>query len=297
MKKMLMIVFIAILTLSGCWNDEKVFEKDDSQIIQEEKVEDPVTQFSEEVLIDNEFAKITITKIEGNPKKGYSLKALIENKTEDRNLMYSVISASVDGVAIDPLFASDVAALKKANEEISFRASRFEDDVDITWSDIMMHIRITDADNWSEEAFVDDYYHIYPLGQDKATKYIRSDKEGDIILCDNEYLKALVYEIDEENTFGYTLKLYVENKTDSEMMVSVDDASINGFMIDPFFSMTVLSNAVEFNEVSWSNSKLEENNIEQVENIEFSFKAYDFNNWFSSPYYEDIVHLDILDKE
>lgn len=49
---------------------------------------------------------------------GYTLKAQLENKSTEKTYMFSVESASINGVQCDPMFASEVAAGKKANEEI-----------------------------------------------------------------------------------------------------------------------------------------------------------------------------------
>lgn len=41
--------------------------------------------------------------------------------------MFSVESASINGVQCDPMFASEVAAGKKANEEINFSTDTLEE--------------------------------------------------------------------------------------------------------------------------------------------------------------------------
>ena len=55
------------------------------------------------------------------------LKAQLENKSTEKTYMFSVESASINGVQCDPMFASEVAAGKKANEEINFSTDTLEE--------------------------------------------------------------------------------------------------------------------------------------------------------------------------
>lgn len=59
--------------------------------------------------------------------RGYTLKAQLENKSTEKTYMFSVESASINGVQCDPMFASEVAAGKKANEEINFSTDTLEE--------------------------------------------------------------------------------------------------------------------------------------------------------------------------
>ena len=97
------------------------------------------------------------------------------------------------------------------------------------------------------------------------------------------------YEVDD--IWGYCAKLFIVNKTDKTVMVTVDDASVNGFMIDPFYATSIIPGKCVFDSVSWSNSGLEENEIDVVEEIEFKLRVYDYNNFLADDFVNQIVTL------
>lgn len=66
---------------------------------------------------------------------GYTLKAQLENKSTEKTYMFSVESASINGVQCDPMFASEVAAGKKANEEINFSTDTLEENGIVEYAD------------------------------------------------------------------------------------------------------------------------------------------------------------------
>jgi hypothetical protein len=75
-------------------------------------------------------------------------------------------------------------------------------------------------------------------------------------------------------------------------MVSVDEASVNGFMADPFFATSVAKGTVAFNSVSWSDSELEKSNITEVETIEFILRVYDNENWLGDDFAKEQIKLE-----
>ena len=67
--------------------------------------------------------------------------------------------------------------------------------------------------------------------------------------------------------------------------------TVNGYMADPFYAKSVPAGKSAFSSMSWSNSKLEENEIEEIETIEFKFRAYDERNWFNADFANDTITL------
>ena len=90
------------------------------------------------------------------------------------------------------------------------------------------------------------------------------------------------YEDDE--IWGYTANLFLLNKTDKTVMFSVDDASVNGFMADPFYATSVSAGKCAFSSMAWSDTTLEENGITEVEEIEVLFRAYDADDFMGEDY-------------
>lgn len=74
-------------------------------------------------------------------------------------------------------------------------------------------------------------------------------------------------------------------------MFSVDEASVNGFMADPFYATSVSAGKCAFSSMAWSDTTLEENSITDVETIEFKFRAYDEDNWSGDDFANETITL------
>ncbi len=247
------------------------------------------TEFQNILVIDNEYCKIEITGIDPDNFWGYTVKAHLENKSSDKLYMFSVDNAWINGVECDPLFATEVAAGKKANDSIYFSTSALEENGITDFTDIEIRFRVYDSDDWSADDVVCETVHIYPLGEENATTYVRGDIPSDYIAFDNEYATLIITGYEWDDIWGYVANIYLVNKTDLEVMVSVDEASVNGYMADPFFATTVDAHKSKFSSLSWNEDTLAENGITTVESIEFTVKIYDNNDWFA----DDLVNLTV----
>ena len=247
--------------------------------------------FEEITILDNEQCTIKITGIDENNLWGYTLNVFLENKSADTTLMFSVTSASVNGIDTDPLFAQEVAPGKKSNENISFIDSVLDDNNVGKFTDILLNFRVYDSNNWLADDIAEVSTHIYPYGEENATTFVREAQSTDTILVDNEYASVIVTNYDPDNIWGYTANIYILNKTDKTIMVSIDEASVNGYMIDPFFATSVIPGASKFSSVSWSTSDLEANGITEIETIEFVLKVYDTNEWTANDFVYETITL------
>ena len=85
--------------------------------------------------------------------------------------------------------------------------------------------------------------------------------------------------------------LFLLNKTDKTVMFSVDDASVNGFMADPFYATSVSAGKCAFSSMAWSDTTLEENGITEVEEIEVLFRAYDADDFMGEDFANEVITL------
>lgn len=241
----------------------------------------PKLSFAEQVVVDNDVCTIKITGIDPDDLFGYALKVYLENKT-DKALTFSVEAASTNGVDNDPYFASEVEAGKKENTSIDFSSDL--DDVIGYYSDIYMEFRVYDSEEWEADDLVNVSTHVYPHGEDKATAYVRESKDSDTVLADNEYVTVIVTGYEEDEIWGYTVNYYLVNKTDKELMISVDDVSVNGYMLDPYYATTLAPGFTAFSDMYWSEDSFEENGIDNVEEIEMTLQVYDYSEWMDINY-------------
>lgn len=289
MKKMtaylLGLALMISMTACSSADSDDSGENNDNTPVETEEI-----SFEEITVVDNEQCTIKITGIEPDNMWGYTLNAYLENKSEDKTYMFSVQNASVNGLQTDPLFATTVAAGKKSNEEINF--SEDLSSYGLTdFTDIQLTFRVYDNDDWMADDVALQTVHVYPYGEDKATAFVRESQSTDHVIVDNENVTIIVTGYDEDGIWGYTMHLYLVNKTDSEVMFSVDDVSVNGFMADPFWAASVAAGKAAFSDVSWSDSTFEENDITTVEEIEMTWSVYNNEDWTQDDIYNETVVL------
>lgn len=95
------------------------------------------------------------------------------------------------------------------------------------------------------------------------------------VLVDNEHCTFTVKSIDPDGTFGYTLQVFLENKTDLELMFSLREVSVNGYMCDPYFAASVSPGMKANEQVSFLRNDLVANGIAEVTDIAFTLAVYD----------------------
>ncbi len=300
MKKLLAtaLVLFAIISLVSCTgtpaggNDSKVDDQNEESAATSGSDEDKKEiSFSEITVVDNDECSIKITGIEKDNFWGYTLKAQIENKSAEKTYMFSVRDAAVNGVQTDVLFANEVAPGKKSNESISFTDQDLENNGIDDFTDIELYFRVYDNDDWTADAVAEESVHIYPYGEEYADKYVRETLESDNVILDNEYATVIVTGYENDDIWGYTVNLFLINKTDKTVMFSVDEASVNGFMADPLFASTVMPEKCAFTSMSWSETTLEENSITDVQNIEFKLSVNNYDDWSEDDYANEVITL------
>jgi len=267
-------------------------EKEETAAEEEIKQEEaPVQEVSFESFtpIDNEECSVTIKELDPDNIWGYTIKTVLENKSSEKTYMFSVTAASVNGVDADPFFAAEVAPGKKSNEEITLTATSLKENGITEFTDIEIVYRVYDSNDWMADSVAEETFHIYPYGEDKATIFTREIQSSDQVLVDNENVTVLITDKVDDPIWGYTLNMFIVNKTDTEIMISVDEASVNGFMADPFFAKSVQPGKSAFTSMSWSDTTLEENEITEIENIEFTLRVYDSNDIFSGDFFNGTV--------
>ncbi len=288
----LLLAVLMIFALTACGGDgdkdvdnDKGDKKDDGG-----KVDSGDITFENAVIFDNELLYLEIRGIDPDGDWGYTLKAHIENRSEDTNITVFVDNASVNGVSCDPAFGAEVAPGKQANEEISISPESFAG-VDIgRYTDIALHFSVLDSDDIFSDSLAEDTAHIYPYGEENATVFVREAQDSDIVLIDNEYVTAVVTGFGIDDIWGYTVYFYYVNKTDNAVMFAVEDCSVNDCMADPFYAHYVSAGTCSLSSMSFNEVDFDNNNITEVEKIEFRFSSYNAEE-FADDYFNEIVIL------
>ena len=242
-----------------------------------------------QVLVDNEDLCFAIKNVRDNAALGYEWKVYVENRT-DRNLMFSFERVSVNGVMCDPFWAEVINAGKKGNCEITWmRDSLQEKQIgDVTRVDFTLNVY--NDEDYTEAALMHDPFTVFPLGEENATAVIREPSSTDHVLVDDDNCSVVIIGYEPDNSWGYAMKLYLVNKTDSDMVFSVDNSSVNGIMCDPFWAAIVCAGKASYSTVLWDNSALAENDITEVKEISLPLRVYADEN-IADPYVDETFEL------
>ena len=235
--------------------------------------------FTELVVVDNEYCKITINGIDPDDMGEFVLKTELENKTENMDLTFMAGECYVNDVKAAAYGVEYVSAGKKANSSARISKEALEDLGIELFSDIELNFLAYDSDDWFADYVADETVHIYPYGEEEAVSFVYEPRKSDQVLVDNEYVTVIVTGYDEEDYWGYSVTLFLINKTDSTVMFSADDVSINDYMCDPFYADSISAGKCGVSTMSWSETDLEESGISKVETIEFMLSAYNYDTW------------------
>lgn len=310
MKKVISILLVCFMLgiLAGCQSGESTETKqpfnstaadvesntqeieNNTQEVESIQPEDEI-KFDTLTAVDNDECAITITGIEPDNLWGFTMNVELENKSEEKTYMFSVMSASVDDVQSDPFFASEVAAGKKSVDSISFTDSTLKD-VGVGFTDIELVFRVYDSNDWMADSVAEEAVHVYPYGEEKASAFERTPQPSDNVIIDNDCVTVTVIGYDEEDIWGYTVNFFLQNKIDAEVMFAVDEVSVNGYMADPFWAKSVMPGKCAFSSMAWSKSTLEDNGITgDIEEIEFLFRAYNNGDFLADDFANETITL------
>jgi len=197
MKKFLtfLCAFALVLAMAACSVDPDT-DTDKSGLgnfanVGKNETEPALAEFEEIVVVDNENCNIRITGIEPDSLWGYSLKVLLENKSDNVTFMFSVESAAINNVSADPFFASEVAPGKKANETITFPVDELKENGVGDITDIQLDFNVYDSNDWTADSVAVASTHVYPYGEEKAISFVRESQSTDIVLADNDQVGAI----------------------------------------------------------------------------------------------------------
>ncbi len=123
-------------------------------------------------------------------------------------------------------------------------------------------------------------------------RYERKPELGDKVLVDNENVKVTFLKAYSDERWGYSLLLYLENKTeDQTIMYSIEDCTVNNFAIDPFWATSLHSGKSGYSKVAFYTDDFKNNGITTVEDITFTLKADSADAWSENGLANEIVSI------
>ena len=239
-----------------------------------EKVTEGSISIEPQVLLDLDGIVINAQEYVTDSIWGDGIKVQIENNSaQDVGISYNALI--VNDYMINGLFSSTIAAGKKANETIYLSSSELEAAGIDTVGKVEIYFHAFDANSY-ETLWDADGVTIQTSAYDSMDT-VPNDEGTE--LYNQDGIRIVGKTVDENSFWGKAILLYAENSTDRNVGISVDDMSINGFMMSPLFSTTVYAQKKAIAAITLFSGDLEQNGIESIETAELKFHIYDADSY------------------
>lgn len=106
-----------------------------------------------------------------------------------------------------------------------------------------------------------------------------ADRDANYYLLANDVCSLVVTAVRPNDAEGYVLSGEAKNFTDTEMVFSLRNTVINGYMLDPDWSLSVPAHGVSTFRIVWDRGRLHECGIESVESILLTADAFEKPAW------------------
>ena len=264
--------------ISAMENIGDIFGGEDSDwSMGEEPVEYPI---SDEVLLDNDDARITIQSGGTDEWGNINFSVLCENKSS-KDVTFRLENLVVNGWAVGGSLYEDVAAGKSAVGDMDIWASDIAAIGLETPDKVTAQLQIYNEDEWWDDIYmVNEPVTFYPTGLSDAEITVpgRPSADGEVVLADNDVFTMILVDNSEGEWGGFNIRAYIKNKTDRAIYVDWEDVSMNGFMIDPYCGKTIPAGQQAMNDISFAANEIEDAGIETAESIEFTLRVADDTN-------------------
>ena len=232
-----------------------------------------VPTIEEQVLINTNGIKITAKEYLTDKIWGDGIKLLIENSS-DKDYTVGCDALIVNDYMITDLFSSKVAAGKNANETMYLSSSGLKAAGIESVGKVEMYFHASDAEY--NMVFKNEYAEIHTSEYDNMDT---TPNDAGTELYSADGIRIVGKTVDENSFWGSAILLYVENNSGKSVGITVDDMSINGYMITPYFSTTVYDGKKALEDITIMSNQLEENGIESIDNVELKFHIYNSDTY------------------
>ena len=106
-------------------------------------------------------------------------------------------------------------------------------------------------------------------------------------LVDDENVTVSITGVESNEHLGMQLYIQCVNKTDRTLMFSWDMVSVCGFMYDPMWAEEVAAGKTANSTVYLDTFALEQMGVTSVDEISFTLRVFDSENWMEAPLVED----------
>lgn len=229
----------------------------------------------EAVLVDQNDVKITLTGVESS-FSGPDFKMLVENN-RDEPITVQVRNASVNGIMVDPVCSTDVSPGKKTNDTIGFWDWDLEAAGIQTIGQFEFEFLI-----FNEDTF-DDIFQTDPITIRTSADgtFEQAFDENGTVVHDADGLQIVVQRLmpQDEDDADTEVLVYIRNDSDRDITVMVEEASVEGYTVDPAFSCDVMAGKRAYPLLRIDQDDLESNGLSALTSLSVSFDIADMDSW------------------
>lgn len=221
----------------------------------------------EAVLVDKGDVKITALEYVEDSLWGQGIKVKIENNSKD-NIAVTLNSMSANNYMVtDDLFYCDVAAGKTGNDTIYLSDSFLRSAGIEMVADITMDFHVSSSDSY-ETLF--DVPHVQ-LSTSASGSISQPALDDGKELYNQDEIRIVGQYVDEDSFWGTAVELFIENTSSQNVIIQCENMSINGCMVEGYFSTQVNAGKMAIDSIEVMESDLENNNITEVNDVELNF--------------------------
>lgn len=244
------------------------------------------------VVFQNDHITVTITGAKRDSSGYLTLDIKVENKSS-QNLDFNFLDAYINGVHVPTVNNISVGANETVTKDVYFVDTYILGNFIDRYTDIELMFWLGDSDNrlkYQQEGF----FHYYPYGKEEATVYKPEDSPSNVTVVEtNDFaLTALGFREEEGALSQYVVDLYIENKSENNLLFDVLDVKVNGKDCDPLYTDNVAGGHASLSRMDWTMQKLADAGVEMpVESIELKLRAKNMDDFYADPVYEEIVTI------
>lgn len=228
----------------------------------------------EQELINQDGIVITAKEYVTDNIWGDGIKLVLENNT-DKTVTVGCNALIVNNYMITDLFVAEVAPGKKSNEVMYLSNTELKAAGIDTVGQVEIYFHVYDSAS---------YDNIFDSGcvTIKTSEFANMDTSPEDMgteLYNENGIRIVGKAVDENSFWGTAILLYCENTSGKNVGISVEEMSINGFMMSPLFSTIIYDQKMSLDEITVLSTELEENGIDEIEEVELKFHIYDVDSY------------------
>ena len=227
---------------------------------------------------------LTVTSVDlDDSYYGVNIKFKAENKTADKKYTIMLDKFVVNGVDFEGTCYVDVEGGEVKND----KASVSREDLEMAG--------ITTVTSYEATFYIQDENYdrvetkTYSFGE--KTTYTRADQSTDKILYNENGLKVvLISKGFEKDDLDYKMIFYIENKSNFETYVNVDNTTVNDKEVFYYFGSTLQPGSCTFTDINVYDFDFEDIGVKKeadVKNFKFDLSVMDYEN------YDDIANIPV----